>query len=106
MIAVKYLVSWRVRPGASAADNEAAVKRSLDVFGKWSPPADITIHQFVLRLDGTGGYTVVETDNAASVAEGPAKFAPYFDFEIVPVMDVTEGVAVISDAIDFRSSVS
>jgi hypothetical protein len=32
---MKYLVSWRARPGGSAADNEADVKRTLDVYGKW-----------------------------------------------------------------------
>jgi hypothetical protein len=103
---MKYLVKWTARSGASAADNEAAVKRSLDVFGKWSPASDATFHQFLARLDGTGGYAVVETDNPASVAEGPAKFGPYFDFEVVPVLDITDGVQIINEAIQFRDAVS
>jgi hypothetical protein len=105
-IAVKYLVSWTARAGGSAKDNEAAVKRSLDVFGKWSPPADSTFHQFVARLDGTGGYAIVETDNPASVAEGPAKFGPYFEFDVVPVIDITEGVPIVNEGIEFRASIS
>jgi hypothetical protein len=103
---MKYLVSWTARLGGSAAENEAAVKRTLDVFGKWSPPSDATFHQFLTRLDGAGGYAVVETDNPASVAEGPAKFGPYFDFEVTPVVDVTEGVSIVSEGADFRESIS
>jgi hypothetical protein len=103
---MKYLVSWTARAGGSATDNEAAVKRSLAVFGKWAPPSDATFHQFLARADGTGGYAVVETDNPASVAEGPAKFGPYFEFEVIPVMDITEGVQIVNEAIDFRDSIS
>jgi hypothetical protein len=47
----------------------------------------------------------VETDNPASVAEGPAKFTPYFEFDVVPVIDVTDGVSLVNDAIEFRDSV-
>jgi hypothetical protein len=103
---MKYLVEWTARDGGSAADNETAVKRSLEVFGKWAPPSDATFHQFLYRIDGTGGCAVVETDNPASVAEGPAKFGPYFDFEVIPVMDITEGVPLANEGIEFRDSIS
>ena len=66
---MKFVVTWKVRSGASAADNEAAAARTLEVFGKWSPPSDETFHQFLGRLDGTGGFAVVETDNPDSLAE-------------------------------------
>ena len=105
-LGMKYLVTWTARAGASAADNEEAVKRSLAVYSKWSPAADATFHQFLTRLDGTGGCAIVETDNPASVAEGPAKFAPYFDFEVTPMLDITDGVPLLSEAIEFRDSVS
>lgn len=103
---MKYLVSWTTRAGASALENEASVKRTIDAFGKWSPPSDATFHQFLTRADGNGGYAVVETDNPASVAEGPSKFAPYFEFEVVPVLDVTDGVQIVNEGIDFRNSIS
>jgi hypothetical protein len=103
---MKYLVTWTAHDGASATDNEDAVKRSLAVFSKWSPPSDATFHQFLSRLDGTGGCAVVETDNPASVAEGPAKFGPYFEFQVIPVMDITEGVQIVNEGIDFRDSIS
>jgi len=79
---MKYLVSFRSREGGSAADIEVAEKRSMDVFSKWTPPEGVTFHQFLARLDARGGYAVVETDDPMLVAEGPAKFAPWFDFEV------------------------
>jgi Domain of unknown function (DUF3303) len=99
-------VKWTARPGGSAAENEAAVKRSLAAFGKWSPPSDATFHQFLARVDGEGGYAVVETDDPASAAEGPAKFGPYFEFEVIPAIDITEGAQIASEAAGFRDSVS
>jgi len=99
-------VSWKARGGGSASDNEAGIARSLEVFSKWSPPADETFHQFLFRVDGEGAYAVVETDNPLSLLEGPAKFAPYFEFGVVPVVDIAEGVPVLNDGIEFRNSIS
>jgi len=103
---MKYLVSWKARSGGSASDNEEAVARSLAVFSKWSPPSDETFHQFLTRVDGEGGYAVVETDNVLSLLDGPAKFGPYFEFSVVPVVDIAEGVPVLSEGIEFRRAVT
>jgi hypothetical protein len=102
---MKYLVSWTPRAGSSGAEAEADEKRSLQLFGKWSPPADATFHQFVSTLTG-GGYAVVETDNPLSVAEGPAKFGAYFDFKVEPVVDIMEIIPLGQEAIDFHDSIS
>ena len=102
---MKFLVSWTVRAGGSAAENESAVERSLEVYSKWSPPADETFHQFLGRLDGRGGYAVVESDSAEALAEAPAKFGPYLDFEIIPVADIGETTRVLAEGIAFRQSI-
>ena len=65
----------------------------------------MTFHHFLARLDARGGYAVVESDNPILVAEGPAKFAPWFDFEVTPVLDMTEAVTIAQEAIDFRDSI-
>jgi hypothetical protein len=102
---MKYVVSFTPRSGGSPADTETAAKRSMDVFSKWTPPDGLTFHHFLARLDTGGGYAVVETDNPLLVADGPAKFGPWFDFEVVPVVDVAEGMTVAQEAIDFRDSI-
>ena len=102
---MKFVVAWKVRSGGSAADNEASAARVLEVFGKWSPPADETFHQFLGRLDGTGGFAVVETDNPDSLLEAPSKFGTYLEFEIVPVNDIAETARVLGEGVAFRKSI-
>jgi hypothetical protein len=102
---MKYVVSFRPRGGGSSSDAEADVKRGLAAFAAWKPAEGVTFHQFLARLDG-GGYAVVEADNPALIAEGPAKFGVWFDFEVVPVVDVGEIVPIAQEAIDFRASVT
>jgi hypothetical protein len=102
---MKYVVSFKPRHGGSPGDTEIAEKRSMDVFSKWTPPEGVTFHQFLARLDTGGGYAVVESDNPKLVAEGPAKFAPWFDFEVTPVLDMTEALTITQEAIDFRDSI-
>ncbi|HXA31004.1 MAG TPA: DUF3303 family protein [Acidimicrobiales bacterium] len=102
---MKFVVIWRVRSGGSAAENEATQERVLQVFSKWTPPADETFHQFLGRLDGTGGFAVVETDNADSLGEAAAKFGPFLDFEIVPVNDIGETTRLLGEGVEFRKGV-
>ena len=99
-----FVVTWRNRSGASAGDNEAATARVLEVFAKWTPPSDLMFHQFLGRLDATGGFAVVETANPDALADAPAKFGSYFDFEIVPVNTVTETTRLLAEGVEFRKS--
>jgi len=48
---------------------------------------------------------VVESDNPMLVAEGPAKFGPWFAFEVIPVLDMPEAMPIVQEAIDFRDSI-
>lgn len=102
---MKFLVAWKIRPGGSGGEAEKDAERGLQVFGKWSPPSDETFHQFLGRLDGTGGYAVVETDNPDALGEAAAKFGVWFNFEIVPVNDIGETTRLASEAVAFRRGV-
>lgn len=102
---MKYLMSWTYRVNGTAKENEESVERALALFSKWSPSPTTTIHQFVQRLDNMGGFSVVETDNPADVAETTSKFSTFADYLVYPVMDVQEGVGVIQQACEFRESV-
>ena len=102
---MKYVMSWTPRQGLGA-DNEAAQRRALDVFSKWSPAAGVTFHQFLQRLDDEGGFSVVETDDPRLVLSDTSKFAPWFEFHIFPVVDMQDAVPTFNEAVDFRSSIS
>jgi hypothetical protein len=102
---MKYVMSWTARPGGSGAEIEKAERRSLDVFSKWSPSPDVTFHQFVQRVDGEGGFAVVETDNPAGMLSDCAKFGPWFSFQVFPVLDMMDSIPVINEALEFRESI-
>jgi hypothetical protein len=106
MVIMKFVVSWTMRSGGSATETEAAIPRVLALFSKWTPHSGETIHQFVARADGNGGFAVVETDNLAGLALDNAKFSPYLDFSVYPVLDIQEGAALLAEAAEFRKSIA
>ena len=101
---MKFVITWKVRSGSSSEGNEAATVRILEMFSKWSTPTDSTFHQFLGRLDGSGGFAVVETDSPDSLGDAPSKFSPYLEFEIIPVADIAESVGLLSEGVEFRKS--
>jgi hypothetical protein len=101
----KYVVSWKVRSGGTAQQNHDDGKKLLDTFAKWQIPADQNFLQFLARADGQGGYAVVETDNPASLADAPAKFSTWLEFDIDPVIDIMDNVAVNAAGAEFRESI-
>lgn len=102
---MKYVITWTPRPGGSAIDNEASSFRFLELMRHWSPSPDSTIHQFVLRIDGDGGFAVLESDNAATVARTLYKFSPHFQYTTYPVVDFDEGRQIADEAEAFHKSV-
>jgi hypothetical protein len=89
---VKYVVSWKPRAGGSVAENEAAIVRVLKTTSRWTPSPGTTIHQFVVRIDGEGGFAVVESDNPADIAATIFKFAAVLEPTVYPVIDVDEAL--------------
>ncbi|MGY1690377.1 DUF3303 domain-containing protein [Geodermatophilus sp. SYSU D01105] len=100
---MKYLLEWKSRSGASAQENLVSLKRSLEVFSKWTPAT--TVHQFLSRVDGSGGFAVLESDDPTAVGKDCAIFSPYLEFTLHPVVDVQEGAALLQQAVDFNETV-
>jgi hypothetical protein len=103
---MKYVLTWKHRSGGSAAENEASSARALEVLSKWTPDPDATIHQFVLRIDGQGGFAVVEGDNPAGFLRAVAIFSPFNEYTVYPVIDFAEGVQAASEALEWRKSIT
>ncbi|MFN8228965.1 MAG: DUF3303 family protein [Mycobacterium sp.] len=99
-------MSWTTRYHGGVMDNENAAKRGVETFAKWTPPAGLKFEQFVGRIDGNGGFAVVETDNVADLLDGTAKFAPANEFQIYPVVDIADWIQAATDGIGFRESIS
>jgi Protein of unknown function (DUF3303) len=103
---MKYVVIATPRAGGAGKDNEESQRRALELLLKWQPPASTTIHQWVTRLDGGGGFAVAETDNPDDILEITALFSPYFEYQIYPVVDFAGAVPAFQRAIEFRDSTS
>ena len=103
---MKYVMVWTGRLSGSGKENEEGVRRALALFSKWQPPAGTTFHQFVGRLDGEGGFAVVETDNPAELLDGTSKFAPYNQFQIHPVVDMNDWAQAAQVGVEYRESIS
>ena len=102
---MKYAMTWTSRLGAAGKDNEEALRRALELFSKWQPPAGTTFHQFVGRVDGEGGFAIVETDNGTELLAETMKFSPFNSFQIHPVVDMDEWARAAQQGIDFRGSI-
>lgn len=103
---MKYVLSWETRLNGTTAENEASAKRGLELFSKWTVPAGLKIEQFVGRIDGGGGFAVVEADSAADLLDGTSKFSPLNEFQIFPVVDLDEWIQAANNGIEYRESVT
>jgi len=103
---MKYVTTWKPRSGGSAAENEASAARVLEVYSKWTPSPDMTIHQFVVRADGEGGFAVTESDNPAAGVLDVFKLSPFFEYTIYPVLDVEEATGLYAEAVEWRRSIT
>jgi hypothetical protein len=101
-----FQINYTVLAGGSAKQNEESARRAQALFAKWTPPAGMEIKSFHARADGRGGTVVVEANDVKVLLDGPAKFGIFNDFEIVPILDITEAVAVQSEALDWIASIS
>jgi Domain of unknown function (DUF3303) len=98
---MKYLISWETRPGTS----EEAAKRSLAVFGKWAPSHPEHFLQFLGRVDGNGGFAVVDTDDVSEIARDTTPFTSWFEFHVYPCLDIADSAAIDIEAVAFLDSV-
>lgn len=98
---MKYVVQWKVRQNA----DEETQARSLQVFSKWTPPEEVTFHEFVGRVDGQGGFAVVETDDVAALARINGIFGAYFDISMHPVLEIQEAAQLLGEGVEFRATV-
>ena len=102
---MKFLVSFMAHEGGTSAERIESSKRLLEVYSKWVPPQSQKFEAFVNRVDGTGGYALIETDDAEGLLLSSDEFSPWLKFDVVPVMDVGEAVAVGARAMDFLDSI-
>ena len=86
--------------------SEAAVKRGLQIFGGWQPPAGAEFQGFYGSADGTGGVAIIEVDSEATLARTMAPFTPYLTFTANPILPVEQAAEISAEGIAFRDGIS
>lgn len=106
---MKYVVAWKNRFGGSAAENEASFARYLEVRSKSTqtpvPEDSFTIQQWALRVDGQGGFIMLESDDLTGFALNAFIMTPYLEWEVYPVIDAGAALPLLNEAVEFRNSV-
>ena len=86
-------------------NSEEDVKRNLQLFANWTPPDGFDFKYHWARADGKGGVFVVEADSAEAVLEGTAPWNARMDFDLAPLVEVSEAVPVWLKVIEWSDSV-
>ena len=102
---MKYVLTWTNRLRGSAAENVVAAETTLKLLANWQPNPDVTIHQWVIRCDGSGGFSVLETENAAALYKDLAVWSTLLDFQLFPVLDIGDATPLLGEATDIARSV-
>jgi len=100
---MKYVMTWRRKRHGTTAEHEAAEARVLDLMHGPGRPEAVVIREFVLRSGESGGYAVVETDDAQAVEAAVEVFAG-FNFRIDPVVDIDVALAAKGVAVEWRDA--
>jgi len=88
-----WVADYRLKPHLSKAE----VKRLMDVFGKRGAATGEIAHY--VRTDGTGGYTITETDDVAGTFADVLAYSEFMTFTISPVLKVDDAVGPIFEYI-------
>ena len=84
--------------------SEEGEKRSLEVFSRWSPPEATQFQAFYGYADGTGGFAIVETDEAAALLQATVPFTPWLRFTMKAILPIQDSAAIAGSVIAFREA--
>lgn len=101
---MKFVLAFTNRAGGSSAEAEQGQRQAMELLGKFQPSDSVTVHQWVTRCDGGGGFAVTETDDAEAMLYDLSVWSPMIDFQVFPVVDVGVAAAVQQRAIEFRDN--
>lgn len=88
---MKYMVTWAPLPGATAEcvekffAGEAVTEPDVKSIGRWH------------KVDGSGGFSVSETDNPKSIYKFTAKWADVMEMHVDLVIDEAEAAPILAE---------
>ena len=102
---MKFVLAYTPHAGSSAADNLASAESAQKLLANWAPSPSGTIREWVTRVDGYGGFAVIDGDNPKELLKDLATWSPWLRFELFPVVDVLDATEPTQEAIEVARSV-
>jgi hypothetical protein len=102
---VKFVLTYTTHDYGSVEDGVEALEAAQKLLSTWSPTPTVTIHQWVSRCDGNGGFSVIETDNAGDMFKDLSTWSPWLDFQVFPVIDISDATPLQQEAVETAKSV-
>jgi Protein of unknown function (DUF3303) len=93
------------RASGSVTDNLEAAESAQKLLSKWAPSPSATIHQWLQRCDGNGGFAVIETEDLGALYKDLAIWSSWLEFEAYPVLDIGDSTPLMMEALATARSV-
>jgi hypothetical protein len=84
---------------------EEKERRSLSLFLHWKPPAGYEFKSHYAFADATGGIGIIEASSTAAILEAHSPWGPYFEFTIIPIVEIEKAVPVFQRVQSWRESI-
>ena len=55
------------------------------------------------RVDGNGGFSVIETDSAEDILADLSTWSSFLDFTVYPVVDIADATPITQAALETRA---
>jgi hypothetical protein len=85
-----FVTEYRLKPGMSKPE----ITRLMEVFGKKGPGPGELAHY--VRVDGTGGYTISDSDDSNAAYESALAYTEFMTFTMTPVVKIDDAIAPIT----------
>ena len=95
-----FAIKYHPRSGRTEAES----KRARELLMAWEPPSSVEVRHHFHYVSG-GGVVIVDTEVPAALYESMAPFKSLVEFDVEPVVNVIEALAIYLDVEEWATSV-
>jgi len=96
-----FAIKYHPRSGRTEAESQ----RVRALLMAWEPPSTVEVRHHFHYVSG-GGVVIVDTEIPAALYESMAPFKPLVEFDVEPVVNVIEALAISLDVEEWAASVN
>jgi hypothetical protein len=100
---MKFVLVYKARGNDTPKDIDDSQRSAQKLLSSWQPHAPEGISEWLTRVDGTGGFAVVQTDDAGALYKDLATWSAWLEFEVIPVIDLGESTPLTDEVFQARA---